>query len=72
VLAHLYLLAGALRKCTTRPGQPAQQGLYAVAASIPAGDIGHRRNLVTHALIRMAMDWGYLDGAAVIARLSSA
>jgi hypothetical protein len=57
---------------TTRPGQPAQQGLYAIAADIPTGDIRHCRNLVAHGLIRMAMDWGYLDGAAVIARLSSA
>jgi hypothetical protein len=57
---------------TTHPGQPAQQGLYAVAADIPTGDIRQCRNLVTHALIRMAMDWGYLDSAAVIARLASA
>jgi len=56
---------------TTRSGQPPQQGLYAVAADIPTGDIRHCRHLVTYALIRMAMDWGYLDGREAIARLVS-
>jgi hypothetical protein len=55
---------------TTRPAQPAQQGMYAVAGDTPTADAIACRNLAVHALVRMALDWGYLDAPASLATLA--
>lgn len=56
----------------TRSDRPALQGMYAVAGSTPAATARDRRNLVIHALIRMALDWGYLDARARLMPLAAA
>jgi KAP family P-loop domain len=55
----------------TRPDQPALQGMFAVAGNTPTATAQERRNLVVHALIRMALDWGYLDARARLIPLAS-
>jgi hypothetical protein len=56
---------------STRPDQPALQGMFAVAGDTPTATAQERRNLVVHALIRMALDWGYLDARARLVPLAS-
>lgn len=48
----------------TRTDQPALQGMFAVAGDTPTVTAQDRRNLIVYALIRMALDWGYLDARA--------
>lgn len=55
----------------TRPDWPAQQGMYAVAGGTPTATAQDRRNLVIHALTRMALDWGYLDARARLIPLAN-
>src|SRR5258707_5754604 len=55
----------------TRPDQPALQGMFAVAGNTPTATAQERRNLVVHSLIRMALDWGYLDARARLIPLAS-
>ena len=56
----------------TRPDMPALQGMFAVAGNTPTATVQDRRNLVIHALIRMALDWGYLDARAKLVPLAAA
>jgi hypothetical protein len=55
----------------TRQDRPAQQGMFAVAGDTPAATEHDRRYLSVHALIRMALDWGYLDAPAALVPLAS-
>jgi hypothetical protein len=55
-----------------RTDMPALQGMFAVAGDTPTATIQDRRNLVIHALIRMALDWGYLDARARLVPLAAA
>jgi KAP family P-loop domain len=55
----------------TRDDRPAVQGMFAVAGNTPTTSSQDRRNLVVYALIRMALDWGYLDARARLAPLAS-
>lgn len=55
----------------TRADQPALQGMFAVAGDTPTASAQDRRNLIVQALIRMALDWGYLDARARLAPLAS-
>ena len=55
-----------------RTDMPALQGMFAVAGNTPAATVQDRRNLVIHALIRMALDWGYLDARARLVPLATA
>lgn len=55
----------------TRQDRPAQQGMFAVAGDTPASTEHDRRYLSVHALIRMALDWGYLDAPAALVPLAS-
>jgi hypothetical protein len=48
----------------TRPDLLPRQGMFAVAGTTPTATPQDRQNLVVHALIRMALDWGYLDARA--------
>jgi predicted KAP-like P-loop ATPase len=48
----------------TRPDQPPQQGIFAVAGDTPTATSQEYRYLSVQALIRMALDWGYLDAPA--------
>jgi hypothetical protein len=54
-----------------RQDRPAQQGMFAVAGDTPATTERDRRYLAVHALIRMALDWGYLDAPAALLPLAS-
>jgi hypothetical protein len=54
-----------------RTDQPALQGMFAVDGDTPAITVQDRRNLVMHALIRMALDWGYLDARAAVVPLAT-
>lgn len=54
-----------------RTDMPALQGMFAVAGNTPTATIQDRRNLVIHALIRMALDWGYLDARARLVPLAT-
>jgi hypothetical protein len=56
----------------TRTDMPALQGMFAVAGNSPIATVQDRRNLVIHALIRMALDWGYLDARAKLVPLAAA
>jgi hypothetical protein len=51
--------------------RPALQGMFAVAGDIPTVTVQDRRNLVVHALIRMAINWGYLDAPANLIPLAT-
>jgi predicted KAP-like P-loop ATPase len=51
---------------------PALQGMFAVAGNTPTSTLQDCRNLVIHALIRMAIDWGYLDARARLVPLAGA
>lgn len=55
-----------------RTDMPAIRGMFAVAGNTPAATVQDRRNLVIHALIRMALDWGYLDARARLVPLATA
>jgi hypothetical protein len=55
----------------THPDRPALQGMFAVAGDTPTASAQSRRNLIVHALIRMALDWGYLDARARLVPLAS-
>jgi len=55
----------------TRPDQPAQQGLFAVAGDMRTATLQDYRYLSVQALIRMALDWGYLDAPAGLLPLAS-
>jgi hypothetical protein len=55
-----------------RTDMPALQGMFAVAGDSPTATIQDRRNLVVHALVRMALDWGYLDARARLVPLADA
>jgi KAP family P-loop domain len=55
----------------TRPDWPALQGMFAVAGETPTTSAQDRRHLIVHALIRMALDWGYLDARARLIPLAS-
>jgi len=55
----------------TRKDQPALQGLFAVAGDTPTDTEQDHRYLSVQALIRMALDWGYLDAPAMLAPLAS-
>jgi hypothetical protein len=55
----------------TRPGQAAQQGLFAVAGDTPTATPLDCRYLSIQALIRMALTWGYLDAPARLLPLAS-
>jgi hypothetical protein len=50
---------------------PALQGSFAVAGDTPTATVQDRLNLVVHALIRMALDWGYLDARANLVPLAA-
>jgi hypothetical protein len=50
---------------------PALQGMFAVAGNTPTATVQDRRNLVIHAFIRMALDWGYLDARANLVPLAA-
>ena len=54
-----------------RQDRPAQQGMFAVSGDTPATTGHDRRYLSVHALIRMALDWGYLDAPAELVPLAS-
>lgn len=56
---------------STRPDQSVLQGMFAVAGDTPTATAQERRNLVVRALIRMALDWGYLDARARLVPLAS-
>jgi hypothetical protein len=56
----------------TRTNMPALQGMFAVAGNTPTTTVQDRRNLVIHALIRIALDWGYLDARARLVPLAAA
>jgi hypothetical protein len=47
-----------------RTDRPPQQGMFAAAGATPTATASERLSLVVHALIRMALDWGYLDARA--------
>lgn len=55
----------------TRVDQLARQGMFAVAGDTPTASNQDQRNLIVHALIRMALDWGYLDARARLIPLAS-
>jgi len=55
-----------------RTDMPALQGMFAVAGNTPTATVQDRRNLVIHALIRMALDWGFLDARAKLVPLAAA
>lgn len=49
----------------------ALQGMFAAAGDTPTTTARERRHLVVHALIRMSLDWGYLDARAQLLPLAS-
>lgn len=49
----------------------ALQGMFAAAGDTPTTTTRERRHLVVHALIRMSLDWGYLDARAQLMPLAS-
>lgn len=55
----------------TKPGQQPLQAQYAVAGDTITSDVLACRNLAVHALVRMALDLGYLDAPASLATLAS-
>jgi hypothetical protein len=55
---------------STRPNQPPRQGMFAVAGDTPVMTDRDRRNLIAFALVRMALDWGYLDARSQLAALA--
>jgi hypothetical protein len=54
-----------------RTDRPALQGMFAAAGDTPTATVQERRNLVVYALIRMSLDWGYLDARAQLMPLAS-
>jgi hypothetical protein len=56
---------------STRPNQPPRHGMFAVAGDTPVMTDRDRRNLIAFALVRMALDWGYLDAKSQLAALGS-
>jgi hypothetical protein len=56
---------------STRPNQPPRQGMFAVAGDTAVTTDQDRRNLIVFALVRMALDWGYLDARSQLAALAS-
>jgi hypothetical protein len=54
-----------------RSDRPALQGVFAVAGNTPTVTVQDRRSLVVYALIRMALDWGYLDARANLVPLAT-
>ncbi len=54
-----------------RADQPALQGVFAVDGDAPTVTTQDRRDLIIHALIRMALGWGYLDAKAALLPLGS-
>lgn len=54
-----------------RTDTSALQAMFAVAGNTPIATAQDRRNLVIHALIRMALDWGYLDARARLVPLAT-
>lgn len=54
-----------------RAGRPALQGMFAAAGDTPTTTARERRHLVVHALIRMSLDWGYLDARAQLMPLAA-
>jgi hypothetical protein len=55
---------------STRPNQPPRQGMFAVAGDTPVMTDRDRRHLIASALVRMALDWGYLDAKSQLAALA--
>jgi hypothetical protein len=55
---------------STRPNQPPRQGMFAVAGDTPVTTDRDRQNLIVFALIRMALDWGYLDAKSQLTALA--
>lgn len=55
---------------STRPNQPPRQGMFAVAGDTPVMTERDRRTLIAFALVRMALDWGYLDAGSQLAALA--
>jgi hypothetical protein len=55
---------------STRPNQPPHQGMFAVAGDTPVMTDRDRRTLIASALVRMALDWGYLDARSQLAALA--
>lgn len=54
-----------------RADRPPQQGMFAAAGDTPVATPEERCSLVVHALIRMSLDWGYLDARAHLGPLAS-
>lgn len=54
-----------------RTDWPALQGMFAVAGNTATATAQDRRNLIIAALIRMALDWGYLDARAKLVPLAA-
>lgn len=54
-----------------RTDHPALQGMFAVAGNTSTATAPDRRSLVIYALIRMALDWGYLDARANLIPLAA-
>jgi hypothetical protein len=54
-----------------RSDWPALQGIFAVAGNTAMATAQDRRSLIIHALIRMALDWGYLDARAMLVPLAT-
>jgi hypothetical protein len=55
---------------STRPNQPPRQGMIAVAGDTPVITDRDRQTLIAFALVRMALDWGYLDARSQLAALA--
>lgn len=55
----------------TRPDQAVAQGMFAASGDTPTATIQDRLHLVTYAMIRMAIDWGYIDARARLVSLAS-
>jgi hypothetical protein len=55
---------------STRPDQPPRQGMFAVAGDTPVTTDRDRKNLIVFALLRMALDWGYLDAKSQLTALA--
>jgi hypothetical protein len=54
-----------------RVDRPPLQGMFAAAGDTPTATAQERRNLVVYALIRMSLDWGYLDARAQLMPLTA-
>jgi hypothetical protein len=55
----------------TRTDWTALQGAFAVAVNTVTATAQERQSLIIYALIRMALDWGYLDARAKLVPLAT-